>query len=164
LLNILEVYISEADSIHFSIANNTCNVLNTSGTCSISVQFNPQSTGYKYAKLRIISNDPEQPDLRVPLEGIGEVATHISAIEENSIIVYPNPATDHLNLKVENYETNNLSYQLFNINGILLLDRIIEGPETDIVIRHFTAGTYFLKVIDKQRDIKTFKIMKKSMK
>jgi hypothetical protein len=89
------------------------------------------------------------------------VITAIEGVDAISleIIVYPNPATDHLNLKVENYETNNLSYQLFNINGILLLDRKIEGPETGIVFRHFTAGTYFLKVIDKQREIKTFKII-----
>jgi uncharacterized repeat protein (TIGR01451 family) len=77
LLSIYEVFISEADSIHFRIANNTCNVLNTSGTCSISVEFNPQSTGYKYARLRIISNDPDHPDIKIPLEGIG-VDYHIS--------------------------------------------------------------------------------------
>jgi hypothetical protein len=90
------------------------------------------------------------------------VITAIEGIDAISleIIIYPNPATDHLNLKVENYETDNLSYQLFDINGILLLDRKIEGPETDIIVRHFTAGTYFLKVIDKQREIKTFKIIK----
>ncbi len=74
--------------------------------------------------------------------------------------VCPNPATNHLNLKVENYETDNLSYQLYNIKGTLLENRKIEDVETDIIVRNFNAGTYFLKVIDKQREIKTFKIIK----
>ena len=96
---------------------------------------------------------PYEISVITAIEGVDAIALEI--------IVYPNPATDQLNLKVENYETDNLCYRLFNINGILLIDRKIEGPETDIIVRHFTAGTYFLKVIDKQREIKTFKIIKK---
>lgn len=89
----------------------------------------------------------------------------IIAIEELNtisleIIVYPNPATDYLKLKAENYETDSLSYHLYNMNGSLLENKKIESDETDINVRHFTAGTYFLKVSDKQREIKTFKIIK----
>jgi len=76
------------------------------------------------------------------------------------IVVYPNPATDYVKLKVENYETENLSYQLYNINGTLLENKKIEGNETSIVMRNLIQGTYFLKVTDKQKEIKTFKIIK----
>jgi hypothetical protein len=117
------------------------------------------TVGQVLCKFNTGGNEAEAQGVQQPYEI--SVITAIEGVDAISleIIVYPNPATDHLNLKVENYETDNLSYQLFNINGILLLDRKIEGPETDIVIRHFTAGTYFLKVIDKQREIKTFKII-----
>jgi hypothetical protein len=37
-----------------------------------------------------------------------------------SVSAYPNPTTDFLNLKVENYNNTNLSYQLFDISGKLL--------------------------------------------
>ena len=76
------------------------------------------------------------------------------------IVVYPNPATDYVKLKVENYEIENLSYQLYNINGTLLENKKIEGNETSIVMRNLIQGTYFLKVTDKQKEIKTFKIIK----
>lgn len=76
------------------------------------------------------------------------------------IVVYPNPATDYVKLKVENYESENLSYQLYNINGTLLENKKIESNETSIVMRNLIQGTYFLKVTDKQKEIKTFKIIK----
>ncbi len=68
--------------------------------------------------------------------------------------------TDHLTLRVDDYESFELSYQLFDINGRLLKNNQVTGNETIITMVHFTAGIYFLKVIDINRDIKTFKIIK----
>ena len=73
---------------------------------------------------------------------------------------YPNPVTDHLTLRIDDYESFELSYQLFDINGRLLENKQVIGYETIIIMAHFTAGIYFLKVIAINRDIKTFKIIK----
>lgn len=75
--------------------------------------------------------------------------------------VWPNPATDLLILKVENYNNVNLSFQLFDINGKLLETKINDGNETNFDLRNLMSGTYFLKVIQSQKEIKTFKIIKK---
>ncbi len=77
------------------------------------------------------------------------------------IIVYPNPVSDLLKLKVESYETTNLSFKLYNTIGTLLENRKIERNETDIVMRNLAPGIYFLTVTNNRRELKTFKIIKK---
>ncbi len=75
--------------------------------------------------------------------------------------VYPNPTTDFLVLKIEEHNiVNNMSYQLFDANGRLLKIQKITDNETIINMVQFSAGTYFLKIVDKKQDIKTFKILK----
>jgi hypothetical protein len=79
--------------------------------------------------------------------------------------VFPNPVTDFLILKVENYKTENLVYQLFDIHGKLLAQRKMEGPETRIDLRNPVISAYFLKVlqassVSASQVIKTFKIIK----
>jgi len=76
------------------------------------------------------------------------------------IMVYPNPATDFIRLKIENYEVQNLRYQLYDINSSLLHDNKIVGNETNIVMSNYVSATYFLKVTDNNKVIKTFKIIK----
>jgi hypothetical protein len=89
----------------------------------------------------------------------------ITAIEEANdisfeILVYPNPATDIIKLIIENYDVQNLRYHLYDINGSLLLDNKIVGNETNIVMSNYVSSTYFLKVTDNNKLIKTFKIIK----
>lgn len=76
------------------------------------------------------------------------------------ISIYPNPATDLIKLKIENYEVENLRYQLYDINGNLLQNNKVEGNETSIVMSNLVSATYFLKVTDKNKVIKTFKVIK----
>jgi hypothetical protein len=89
----------------------------------------------------------------------------VTAIEEAKdisleIVLYPNPATDFIKLKIVNYEVQNLRYQLYDINGSLLQDNKIVGNETSIVMSNYVSATYFLKVTDNNKVIKTFKIIK----
>jgi hypothetical protein len=76
------------------------------------------------------------------------------------IVVYPNPAEDFIKLKIKNYEFQNLRYQLYNVNGSLLQDNKVEGNETDITLQTLVPATYFLKVTDNNKVVKTFKIIK----
>jgi len=78
-----------------------------------------------------------------------------------SVSVYPNPATDYLILSADNYDTSRLSCQLYDISGKLLLDKIITGPQTQIAMNNLVAANYLLKVISENKEVKTFKIIKK---
>jgi len=61
----------------------------------------------------------------------------VSGIEQAEYIqlecsAYPNPTTDFLTLKVENFDNENLSYQLFDISGKLLENKELTGNETPL--------------------------------
>ena len=77
-----------------------------------------------------------------------------------SVSAYPNPTTDFLNLKVGNYDNTNLSYQLFDISGKLLETKKLVGNQTNIVMSNLVPATYFVKVTDGNKEVKTFKIIK----
>jgi hypothetical protein len=89
----------------------------------------------------------------------------VSGIEEDnpitlSVSVYPNPTTDAVQLKVENYQGENISYQLFDMNGRLSGKKKLTESQSGIKMRTLSRGTYFLKVYDGSKEIKTFKIIK----
>lgn len=77
-----------------------------------------------------------------------------------SVSAYPNPTTDYITVKVENYEIANLQYQIFDINGKLLQSIKAEGQETQIETSNLVPANYFIKVLDNNKEIKTFKIIK----
>ena len=82
-----------------------------------------------------------------------EISVHIGL--ENTIgiqlscKVFPNPTSDYLNLKIENYDITNLSYQLYDISGKLLANSKIIGNETKINMISLAPAVYFLRVLDK---------------
>ena len=77
-----------------------------------------------------------------------------------SVSAYPNPTTNYLTVKVENYETANLQYLVFDINGKQLQTVKSTGVETNINIQDYPAANYFVKVLDNKKEIKVFKIIK----
>lgn len=90
------------------------------------------------------------------------VETGIEVTEINlSVIAYPNPTSNYLQLSVENVNLKDLSYQLYNINGKLLQTNELASTETQIDISSYAAATYFVKVIQGNNELKTFKIIKK---
>jgi hypothetical protein len=77
-----------------------------------------------------------------------------------SVSAYPNPTTDYLTLSIEELEISNLSYQLYDINGKLLQNEKITGNQTSIVMSSLVPATYFVKVMQENKEVKTFKISK----
>ena len=94
----------------------------------------------------------------------------ISGLEQAESIllecfVYPNPTTDFLRLKLQDYNAANLSYMVYDINGVQLISKKVTGAETEISLQGQKSGTYFLKVLQlkvtsNQQEIKVFKIIK----
>ncbi len=73
---------------------------------------------------------------------------------------YPNPTRDFLNLTVENYNDNRLSYQLYDMVGKMLENKPVNSKETTIPMASLVSATYFLIVISDEREVKTFRIIK----
>ena len=90
----------------------------------------------------------------------------VLAIEEAqginlSVSAYPNPTTDYLTLEVNEFELSNLNFQLYDISGKLLQNEKITGNQTSIVMSNLVPATYFVKVTESNKEVKTFKIIKK---
>jgi len=77
-----------------------------------------------------------------------------------NVLAYPNPATEYLIVKIKGYETANLQFRLFDMDGKLLQNIKATGTETRIETSNFIPAIYFIKIIDKQKVIKVFKIIK----
>lgn len=76
------------------------------------------------------------------------------------LFVYPNPTTSILKLKVGNQPFENLSFQLFDIQGKLIENNKLMKNTTTINLEALPKSTYFLNVTDNNKLIKTFKIIK----
>ena len=75
--------------------------------------------------------------------------------------VYPNPSVNHLIISLQNYNYENLSYRLFDIRGREISEGKIANSETIVNMQPYASATYILKLVDNNKEIKTFKILKK---
>lgn len=76
------------------------------------------------------------------------------------MIVFPNPTISSINLKLENRDLKNISYQLTDFKGRLLNQANVKEEVTEIPMEEKSTGTYILIVSDKKKTLKTFKIIK----
>ncbi|MFK8008106.1 MAG: T9SS type A sorting domain-containing protein [Saprospiraceae bacterium] len=74
--------------------------------------------------------------------------------------VFPNPTINQLILKVEAFQNEKLTYQLFDLEGKLLGQQKINDAQTSIQTSELPSGSYFLNIIQETKKIKTFKIIK----
>lgn len=74
--------------------------------------------------------------------------------------VYPNPTTDYLTLIVEDVEFSTLNFQLYDMQGKPIESSRLLSNRTTIKLENLPISTYFLKVTDNQKLVKTFKIIK----
>ncbi len=77
-----------------------------------------------------------------------------------SIKAYPNPTTDFLTLSIEEFDMSNLSYQLYDIQGRLLQRKKLTKTKTQINMSNYVSSYYFVKIIQSDKEVKTFKIIK----
>ncbi len=77
-----------------------------------------------------------------------------------SMTVYPNPTTSIVNLKVGNFNFENLQFNLSDITGKLLESQKINNQETQIQMENLPQAIYLLNVFENNKTIKTFKIIK----
>jgi hypothetical protein len=92
---------------------------------------------------------------------ISVVTTFVEAIGISlSVTVYPNPTIEYLTLEVKDLELSNLSFQLYDMNGKLLQENLLSKNEDQINMGAYPASVYFLNVLENNRTIKEFKVIK----
>ncbi len=77
-------------------------------------------------------------------------------------VLYPNPTNQFVRLRISNFEIpdNGLSAQLYDINGKLLQVFNVVDLETEMDLSSYAAASYHLRIMDNNRLLKTFKIVK----
>lgn len=90
----------------------------------------------------------------------------VSGIEDNDInltfSIFPNPTADFVVLSVQKADTQNMTYELFDIEGRLIEKQEVNDSQTTIDMKDLANGIYFIKVFRKSTGVKTFKIIKNS--
>ena len=85
-------------------------------------------------------------------------------IEDNSIklelTAYPNPTTNYLTLNVGKAELSILNFQLYDMGGKLIESNKITSTTETIRMENLPSSTYFLKVTNNNKEVKSFKIIK----
>ena len=75
--------------------------------------------------------------------------------------VYPNPTSGAFKLVVGSLENRDLRFRLYDMNGVMLQDQKIDSEETEIFLQDLSSSIYFLKIMDNNREIKVFKMIRK---
>lgn len=78
---------------------------------------------------------------------------------ELSAVVFPNPTSGLLKLRIEG-KYDNLDYTLLDLTGKIIEKHKLTGPSEEINMSALSNGLYFLKVSHKNRALKTFQIVK----
>jgi len=135
-----------------SVVSTGANISGSGGTVSYSV-------GQIVYNKNSDTNFTEAQGVQQPYEI--SVTTNINQFMGINLFAYPNPTSDFLILEVTDNKLSNLNFQLIDISGKLLNSGKITDIQTNINMITFTPATYFLKVIQVDNEIRTFKIIKK---
>ena len=103
-------------------------------------------------------------DAKALTQGFQQSAISVSVLSEMdpdfAITVYPNPAIDILNLKIVREDLGELQYLVFDLNGIMLIQKKVEAMETTIDLKQLPKGMYVIKIREGLTELKSFKIIK----
>ena len=96
--------------------------------------------------------------IQIPLEVTQLLSVDDPQFANVRVYAFPNPTIDVVRLNVGNHQ--DLSVQLYDINGKLIKQQANISSQ-QISLNAYKSGIYLLKILQSDREIKTFKIVKK---
>ncbi len=78
-----------------------------------------------------------------------------------SCAAYPNPTTNYLILDIGEEQEVGISYQLYDLNGVLLKEKLITAIHSVISMKEYHSSIYILKVIESNKIVQSFRVIKK---
>ena len=94
-----------------------------------------------------------------PFEIFTLTGAEFTSITVNAV-AYPNPTHSTLTISITNYSLESMKYQLIDIMGKTIMENSIIETETLLNMDSLPTATYILKLVDNNKEIKTFKIIK----
>ena len=108
---------------------------------------------YNYGTDVIVAQGVQQP-FEISILGLDNY--HINLVMQT----YPNPTKDYLVLNVHALDLSNMIFQLYDVNGRLIETRTMFNPIETICMMNLPSSVYVLKVINNNKEVKSFKIIK----
>jgi hypothetical protein len=103
---------------------------------------------------RIISEGVQQPYEISIITGISEERIGLSAE------LYPNPVQTNLTLSIDREVAGQLDFQLCDISGKVIRQESVHQPVITIPMESLPAGSYLIRVMQKNNEMKSFKVVK----
>ncbi|MBP9069651.1 MAG: choice-of-anchor B family protein [Bacteroidia bacterium] len=150
-LNVSSITITGADASLFSIVGpSTPFTVSPSGAQILSVQFAPLTVGTKTALIHLFSNDYSESSYDFVVSGTA--ALNVGIKEQNSnnfnLVVYPNPASDHLTVKYNDIKAEDATLKLINSLGQVVIEESLNKDccSKDLNIQGLSKGIYLLQI------------------
>jgi hypothetical protein len=149
----------------FSLGVFTMNAQNSTNSSGGNVTGSQGSVAYSIGQSFYITatgaNGTVSQGVQQPYE-ISEVLSSQDFSEKvKDLIIFPNPTTDVLTLSMKNPNNLELDYQMVDMNGKVLISQKNISNETSITVSSFPSAIYFLRITNQNKEVKTFKIIKK---
>jgi hypothetical protein len=118
-----------------------------SSSSSVTTQVGGLSYGQYIFRLTVMDNKGVTDTASVMVNVVNTQRSYL----QDQLIIYPNPATDLINVRLISDTTGNVAYRVFDITGrmVYISQSSKQAPEVDtqIIISSLTKGTYFLQAI-----------------
>ena len=121
-----------------------------------SVSFTVGETAVSYVAM---SSGAVQQGVQQPFKIAMVGADDLRGIEL-SALVYPNPTAANVQLDIKEQSLEDLSFELFDTEGRLLIQEKITSTSTIIHLENLASAAYFLKIKNSKTILKTFSIVK----
>ncbi len=92
-----------------------------------------------------------------------ELVLGLTSPHFTSFKIYPNPTADVININYDQVKSGNISLEVLDIQGKVMLSRKLDGKQEDVTINisNFEKGQYIFRVMDEARkDLVVYKIIK----
>lgn len=93
----------------------------------------------------------------------GKINTSINQaniIANTNLVVYPNPATDLININISNASFKNSSITISSVSGQQIMNSTMNGANAQLNIEGLSNGVYFVTVVNENGFNKTVKFVK----
>ncbi len=85
----------------------------------------------------------------------------IDANKQNiSLSIYPNPTADLLQLRLNDNNSGEITYQLFDMKGQLIHSEAVKNNQAYVDMRELPSASYVLHVTNANNLVQSFKILK----
>jgi hypothetical protein len=73
--------------------------------------------------------------------------------KDNYFLMYPNPATDFLNIKTSNSSTKAIQIRIFDFSGRLVYNELFSKQQEyyQIPLSSFTSGSYLIEIVEGEK-------------